>query len=80
MPRFLIHHRHESADCGVVFASFQGFDSPLRHRSTASSCRRGGHEIWWSVEAADAAEALGFLPYYVGRRASVTRIDDIQIP
>jgi hypothetical protein len=34
MPCFLIHHRHEPRDCGVVFAAFKGHDSPLRRRPT----------------------------------------------
>jgi hypothetical protein len=39
MPLFLIHHRREPADCGAVFASFRGFDSPtLCHRRTLASC------------------------------------------
>jgi hypothetical protein len=80
MPHFLIHHQHEASDCGVAFASFRGFDSPLRHRPTLASCSYGGHAIWWSVEAAGAAEALGLLPFYVAQRASVTRVDQIQIP
>ena len=80
MSLFLIHHRHEPDDCGAVFASFRGFDSPLRHQRTLASCRQGGHAIWWSVDAATAAEALGLLPYYVGERASVTRVDEIEIP
>jgi hypothetical protein len=28
MPRFLIHHRHEPLQCGVVFAAFMGQESP----------------------------------------------------
>ena len=80
MPLFLIQHRHQPADCGAVFASFRGFDSPLRHRPTLASCRHGGHTIWWSVDAATAAEAIGLLPYYVGRHADVIRVDEIEIP
>ncbi len=38
-------------ECGVVFASFKGHESPLRHRATLASCRSGGHAIWWTVEA-----------------------------
>ena len=33
MTRYLLHHRHEPHECGVVFASFKGHQSPLRHRS-----------------------------------------------
>jgi hypothetical protein len=79
MPLYLLHHRHEPADCGAVFASFRGFDSPLRHRRTLASCRHGGHAIWWSVDAATAA-ALALLPYYVGERASLKRVGEIEIP
>jgi len=80
MPQFLIHHRHEPPECGVVFASFRGFDSPLRHRWTLASCRFGGHAIWWSVDAASATEALRLLPFYVAQRADVTRVDEVEIP
>ena len=52
MPRFLIHHNHEPHECGVVFASFRGHGSPLRHRAALASCAHGGHAIWWTVEAA----------------------------
>jgi hypothetical protein len=52
MPRYLLQHRHEPRECGVVFASFKGHGSPLRHRATVASCRSGGHAIWWNVEAA----------------------------
>ncbi len=52
MTRYLLHHRHEPHECGVVFASFKGHESPLRHRPTLASCRSGGHAIWWTVEAA----------------------------
>ena len=51
MPRFVIQHRHEADDCGVVFAAFRGFTSPLRHTPALASCPCGGHEIWWSVTA-----------------------------
>src|SRR6202008_1454166 len=74
MPCFLIHHRHEAHECGVVFAAFRGHESPLRHRATLGSCAYGGHAIWWSVEAAGEVEALGLLPFYVAERATATRV------
>jgi hypothetical protein len=80
MPCFLIHHRHESSECSVVFAAFKGFETPLRHRSTIASCAFGGHTIWWTVEAASETEALAQLPYYVAQRANVTRIGEVDIP
>jgi hypothetical protein len=80
VPQFLIHHRHAAADCGAVFASFHGFASPLRRRSTPSSCPCGGHDIWWCVEADDAAAALALLPFYVATRATATQVSAWCIP
>jgi len=80
MPRFLIHHQHESRECGVAFASFKGHESPLRRKATLASCAFGGHAIWWSVEAGGEAEALGLLPFFVAERATATRVDDVEIP
>ena len=80
MPCFLIHHRHEPHECGVVFASFRGHSSPLRHQATVASCAFGGHAIWWSVEAMGEADALGLLPFYVAQRSIATRVDDVDIP
>ena len=80
MPSFLIHHRHQSTECGVVFAAFKGHESPLRHQATLASCAFGGHAIWWSVDAASEAEALGLLPFYVAERAIATRVGEVEIP
>ena len=80
MPRYLLQHRHEPQECGVVFASFKGHESPLRHQATLASCRSGGHAIWWTVDAESEADALGQLPYYVAARTTVTRVCEVQIP
>ena len=80
MPRFLLQHRHQPRECGVVFASFRGHDSPLRHRATVASCRSGGHEIWWTVDAASEDEAMRQLPAYVADRTTVARVSDVEIP
>jgi hypothetical protein len=64
----------------VVFASFRGHTSPLRHRATLASCRSGGHAIWWTVDAETAAEALGLLPEYVAERTTVIRVSEVEIP
>ena len=77
---FLLHHRHEARECGVVFASFQGHDSPLRHQATLASCRSGGHAIWWTVEAASEAEALALLPFYVAERTTAAQVSQVDIP
>jgi hypothetical protein len=80
MPCFLIQHHHEAAECGAVFASFKGHETPLRRHATLASCCFGGHAIWWRVEAASAAEALALLPTYVAARATATRVGSVQIP
>jgi hypothetical protein len=80
MPRFLLEHGHSALECGVVFASFKAFDSPLRHRLTMCACDFGTHRIWWDVEATTAAEALSKLPRYVAARTTATRVRDMQMP
>jgi hypothetical protein len=80
MSRYLLEHRHEPQECGVVFAAFKGDDSPLRHRPTLASCHSGGHAIWWTVEAETEAEALGLLPRYVAERTVVSCVSEVEIP
>ncbi len=80
MTCYLLHNSHEPDECGVVFASFRGHTSPLRHRLTLASCRTGGHSIWWTVEAASEEEALGLLPAYVAERTTAARVSEVQIP
>jgi hypothetical protein len=80
MARYLLHHRHTPEECGVVFASFKGHASPLRHQVTLGSCRSGGHEIWWKVEAANEEDALRLLPFFVAERTTVSRVSEVHIP
>jgi hypothetical protein len=80
MPRYLLQHRHEPDECGVVFASFKGHESPLRHQATLASCRSGGHAIWWTVDAASEEDALGLLPSYIAERTSVACVSEVEIP
>jgi hypothetical protein len=80
MSRYLLEHRHEPPECGVVFAAFKGHTSPLRHRPTLASCRSGGHAIWWTVEAETEGDALRLLPYYVAARTTATRVSEVEIP
>jgi hypothetical protein len=77
---YLLQHRHEAQECGVAFASFKGHESPLRHEATIGSCRSGGHELWWTVEAASEAEALALLPHFVAERTTATRVSELGIP
>ena len=68
MAGYLLHHRHEPDECGVVLTSFIGHDSPLRHRPTLASCRTGGHASWWTIDADSEEGALRLLPFYVAAR------------
>jgi hypothetical protein len=80
MCRYVLYHHHEPDECGVVFASFRGHESRLRHQATVASCRSGGHAIWWTVEAATEEEALRLLPFYVAERTTATRVSEVEIP
>jgi hypothetical protein len=80
MSRFILHHRHTPGECRIVFASWKGFASPLRHRVTVGSCAWGGHEIWWDTEAASEEEALDQLPGYVAARTTPVRIGAVEFP
>ena len=80
MSRFVLHHRHEAHECGAVFASFKGHNSPLRHQKTLASCRSGGHSIWWTVDAASEGDALALLPSYVAARTTAAEVSDVDIP
>lgn len=80
VPRFLLHHRHEPHECGVAFAAFRGHASPLRHHAALASCAFGGHAIWWTVDADGPEQALALLPFFLAERATVTRVDEVDIP
>jgi hypothetical protein len=80
MFRFLLQHRHEPQECGVVFAAFKGHASPLRGQMALASCLTGGHEIWWTVEAATELDAMRLLPQYVADRTSASRVQEVPIP
>ena len=80
MARYLLHHEHQPGECGVAFAAFKGHTSPLRHNATVSSCRSGGHAIWWLVDAASARDALALLPFFVAQRSTATPVSPITIP
>jgi hypothetical protein len=80
VPRYLLHHRHEPRECGAVFASFKGHDSPLRHQLTLTSCLGGGHTIWWTVDAPTDQEALHLLPHFVLERTTAIRVTEVNIP
>jgi hypothetical protein len=80
VSRYVLHHRHEPHECGVVFASFKGHDSPLRRQVALASCRSGEHAIWWTVSAACENDALGLLPFYVAERTTASSVSEVEIP
>jgi hypothetical protein len=81
---FMLTHRHESEECRVAFASWRGFESPLRHAGTSGSCLlvngTASHEIWWTVDAPDRDAALLLLPPYVAERTYATEVSEVSIP
>jgi hypothetical protein len=80
MPRFLLEHQHTARECGVVFAAFKGFESPLRHRLTVGGCVFGTHRIWWEATAVTAAAALDQLPPFVAARTTATEVGAVRTP
>ena len=80
MARYLLHHRHQARECGIVFTSFKGHQSPLRHHTALASCPDGGHEIWWTVQAETETDAIRLLPFYIAQRTTITRVSEVQIP
>lgn len=77
---YLLCHRHDPAECPVAFAAWKGFDSPLRAGKAVGSCARGGHSLWWTVEANDEASALAQLPPFVAARAEAVAVTELPIP
>ena len=80
MPCYVLYHRHEPHECGIVFAAFKGHQSTLRRKSTLASCHSGEHAIWWTVEAKSEAAALALLPFYVAERTTATSVTKVEIP
>jgi hypothetical protein len=80
MPSFMLEHRHQPEECPSAFAAWKGFESPLRGHPAPSSCRLGGHQIWWEIEARDEIDALGHLPGFVAERTIANRINKVDIP
>ena len=83
--QFVLSHRHAPRDCGVAFAAWRGFDSPLRHQSALASCTSdaeggGEHVLIWTVDAAGPEQALALLPPWLAERAEVRRVGVVSIP
>jgi hypothetical protein len=80
VSRYVLQNLHAAHECGAVFASFKGHESPLRRQVVFASCRSGGHAIWWTVESTTAEDALRLLPRYVAERATATSVSEVDIP
>lgn len=80
MQTFLLRHHHEPTECRAAFAAWTGFDSPLREGTALGSCPQGGHELFWSVVAADVEAALAQLPPYVASRTDAIEVSEVSIP
>lgn len=80
MPTYLLCHRHDPVECRFAYAAWKGVESPLRHRPAVSSCAKGGHMLWWTVEAGDSGEALAQLPAYVADRTDAIEVSEVPIP
>jgi hypothetical protein len=85
MPMFMLTHTHSAAECPVAFASWRGFESPLRSDLTLASCGpvhrdSDEHRIWWSIEAESEEAALGLLPPFVAERTEVSPVSEVPIP
>ncbi len=80
MARYVLDHSHEAATCGIAYAAWSGYDSPLRHRPAISSCESGGHRILWVIEAPDSDAALRQLPEWLAARTAVTEVSEVAIP
>ena len=73
MPRYILEHRHTPRECGVVFASFNAFESPLRHAGALFVQLRNPPDLV-GARSRDRGRALAQLPRYVAERTTATRI------
>jgi hypothetical protein len=80
MTLYLLQHRHAQDECAAAFASWKGFDSPLRESSAWCSCLSGGHQLWFMVEAGDGNAALAHLPRYLAERSEAVRVTKLSLP
>jgi hypothetical protein len=80
MAKYVLTHRHEPEECAIAIAAWKGFASPLRHGRPFGSCARGGHRIWWAVDADTEADALSLLPHYVARRTVAEEVQEVPLP
>jgi hypothetical protein len=82
--QFVLSHRHTASDCGVAFAAWRGFDSPLRHHSALASCAsaptKAVHLLVWTVDAESERAALAMLPNWLAKRTDAEPVAEVAIP
>ena len=80
MPKFVLTHHHRADECAIAVAAWRGFTSPLRGGRPLGSCARGGHTLWWTVDADDAEAALALLPGFVACRTVAEQVFEVPLP
>jgi hypothetical protein len=80
MAIYILVHKHKPEECAIAAAAWKGFASPLRHGRPLGSCAKGGHRLWWTVQAADKRAALSLLPHYVARRTVAEEVQEVLLP
>jgi len=84
--RFALSHHHAAGECGIAYAAWRGFDSPLRHAPTLASCGSeptgapSEHLLLWTVDADSEEAALALLPGWLAERTQVSRVAEVPIP
>jgi hypothetical protein len=82
--RIVLNHRHAPDQCGIAFAAWRGFDSPLRHTHALASCASPAHGaehlLTWTVEADSTDAALALLPPWLAERAEARAVGEVPIP
>jgi hypothetical protein len=84
--KFVLSHRHRPNQCGVAYAAWKAFDSPLRHEPTLATCASDpdlgaeDHLLLWTVDAESEEGALALLPQWLAERAQVRRVGQVTIP
>jgi hypothetical protein len=41
---------------------------------------KGGHRLWWVVEASTKAQALSLLPHCVAQRTTAEEVQEVPLP
>jgi len=80
MPTYILTHRHKPEECSIAIAAWKGFASPLRRGRPLGSCAKGGHVVWWTVQAENETAALSLLPHYVALRTVVEEVQEVPLP